>query len=67
MKKAMKYSEDLAPLFAAEMALPTIAYLTDPGPSAIKIQEAIWNKETREYVKRARMLVGNLATGMAVI
>ena len=50
MKKTMKYSEDLAPLFAPDMTLPKIAYLTDPGSNPSKVEEMIWNEETQEYV-----------------
>ena len=67
MQKSMKYSEDLAPLFAPTMALPTIELPVDPGEKPTRIQEAVWNGEMAEYVKRVRALTGNLATGMVVI
>ena len=41
MKKTMKYSEDLAPLFAPEMTLPSIEYPKDPGLEPTKLEEAI--------------------------
>ena len=63
----MKYPEDLAPLFSPAMLLPKIEFPTNPGDKPTKLQEAIWNGEMGEYVKRTRALTGNLATGMVVI
>ena len=68
MKKTMKYLEDLTPLlFSLEMVLPKIAYPQGRGPNPSKVEEAIWTEEKREDVKQACTLVGNLATGTAVI
>ena len=67
MQKLMKYSEDLAPLFAPTMTLPTIELPVDPGEKPTKLQEAVCNGEMGEYVKRVRALTGNLMTGMVVI
>ena len=66
-KKSLKYSEDLAMLFADKMAEPKIEMPTDPGGSPTKTQEMIYNEEVKEYVKRARTLKSNMATIHAVI
>jgi hypothetical protein len=67
MQKTMRYSEDLKPLFAPAMLLPTVELPVNPGEKPTKLQEAIWNGELSEYVKRTRALTGNLATGMVII
>jgi hypothetical protein len=63
----MKYAEDLAPLFAPAMLLPTIEFPRNPGDTPHKTEAAIWAGEMSEYVKRVRTLTGNLATGSVII
>jgi hypothetical protein len=65
-KKTLKHLEDLAPLFVEQITLPTLDEPDDPDPNATRTQMLIWNKEVKEYVKRARQLRGNLATLYAV-
>jgi hypothetical protein len=65
-KKTLRYSEDLAPLFANLIALPTLGEPNNLDPNANQTQMLIWNKEIKEYVKHARQLQGNLATIYAV-
>jgi hypothetical protein len=67
VKKGLKYAEDLAPLFAPEMKLPTLEKPTKPGEGADETDLAIWNEEVRDYAKRKRVLRGNLAAIHAVI
>jgi hypothetical protein len=67
VKKTLKYSEDLAPLFAESMAVPTLDMPDDPGETPSKTAEMIWAEEVKEYVKRTRALKSNLATIHAVI
>ena len=54
-------------MFAPAMLLSKIEVPTDPGEKPTKLQEAIWNGELSEYIKRTRALVGNLSTGMVII
>ena len=67
VKKSLKYSEDLAPLFAETMATPTIAKPGEPDASATKTEEMIHVEEVKEYVKRTRTLKSNMATVYAVV
>ncbi len=62
MKKTLKYSEDLAPLFGDTITLPTLDEPEDLDPNANQTQTLIWNKEVKEYIKHTRQLQGNLAT-----
>ena len=73
-KKNLKYYEDTAPLFAVDMATPTIS--KPVAPEKIKVgevlkmdetDEAIWKEELKDYVHRGRVLNGNLAAIHAVI
>jgi hypothetical protein len=52
-KKALKYSEDLAPLFADTITPPILNEPDDLDPNANQTQMLIWNEEVKEYVKRA--------------
>ena len=67
VKKTLKYSEDLAPLFAENMKVPTLTMPEEPGTEAGKTAEMIFTEEIKEYVKRTRTLKSNLATLHAVI
>ena len=67
VKKSLKYSEDLATLFADKMEAPTVSMPMDPGKDPSKTAEMIWAEEVKEYVKRTRTLRSNLATIHAVI
>jgi hypothetical protein len=64
--EALKYAEDLAPLFAAKMKIPTLEKPTRLGEEADKTDIAIWNEDVRDYAKRKRVLCGNLAAIHAV-
>jgi hypothetical protein len=66
VKKSLKYSEDLASLFAESMATPKIDKPGEPDASATETDKMIHIEEVREYVKRARTLKSNAATVYAV-
>jgi len=66
-KKTMKFSEDLAPLFADPMETPKIDMPTDPGSNASKTQDMIYAEKIKEYVKRETALTGNMRLVYAVI
>ena len=67
VKKGMKYSEDLAPLFAAQMTQPVIEKPTSPGADADETDTLIWKEDVKEYSKRLRIMRGNLAAIQAVV
>jgi hypothetical protein len=67
VKKSLKFSEDLAPLFATNMIAPTVAMPAEPGVDPTRTEEMIWTEEVKEYVKRTRELRSNLASAHAVI
>jgi hypothetical protein len=67
VKKTLTYSADLAPLFAARMAVPVIVLPTDLAPGAGETMKMIFAEEVKEYVKRTRVLASNVATVYAVI
>ena len=66
-KKTLKYAEDLAPLFADDMATPTIDMPEDPGADQDWLTEALWTEAVKEYAARVRALRGNLVTVHAII
>lgn len=67
VKITLRFSEDLAPLFADNMEVPMVAMPEDPGDNPGKTAEMIFAEEVKEYVKRTRTLKSNLATIHAVI
>ena len=67
VRKTLKYSEDLAPLFADVMANPTVDMPEDLPDNAGPTMKMIFAEEVKEYVKRNRTLKSNLATVYAVI
>lgn len=67
VKKNLKYSEDLAPLFAETMANPKIEMPEDIDDDAGTTMKMIFAEEVKEYVKRNRTIKSNLATIHAVI
>jgi hypothetical protein len=67
VKKALKFAEDLAPLFAETMSEPAIAMLDDPGPNPGRAHNMIYAEKVKQYVKRESTLLSNMATVHAVI
>ena len=67
VKKSLKYSEDLATLFAETMATPKIDMPTEPDASASKTEEMFYVEEVKEFVKRSRQIKSNLATVHAIV
>jgi hypothetical protein len=61
VKKELKYSADIKPLFGETMAAPTIEMPLDPGEGSNKIEDMIYIEEVKKYVKRTRELKNNLA------
>jgi Zinc knuckle len=66
-KKNLRFSEDLAGLFADPMVEPRILPPDDPGDNATKLQEALWTEQVKTYSKRIDTLRSNLAATHAVI
>jgi hypothetical protein len=66
-KKKLQYFEDLAPLFAATMTMPTIDMPNEPGPDQTELNRLIWKEEIKDFVNRNRALKGNMAALFAVI
>ena len=65
---SLKYSEDLATLFAETMATPEIDMPTEPVALASKTEEMIYvEEEKKEFVKRSRQIKSNLATVHAIV
>ena len=66
-RKTMQYAADLAPLFAATMAVPQIKRPQSiPAEGADRLDEMIFQEEAKEYVRRVRTLDSNMATIFAV-
>jgi hypothetical protein len=65
-KKTLMYSADLAPLFATKMAAPVVERPAPVEGVLDKFSEIVYVKEAREWVKRNRALLSNLATVFAV-
>jgi polyhydroxyalkanoate synthesis regulator protein len=51
-KKNLKFAEDLAPLFAEEMEQPELELPTELPAEHTPVEQAIWDQELREFVKR---------------
>ena len=62
MRKTLKYSEDLAPLFADTMAVPMVDMPDDLDDDAVLTRKTIFAEEVKAYVKRNHTLKSNLAT-----
>ena len=67
VKKSLKFSEDLSPLFAETMVQPTIDLPTAVDKNATEMEKMISAEEVKDYVRRGRTLKGNLSTVYAVI
>ena len=67
VRKTLKYSEDLAPLFADTMAVPMVDMPDDLDDDAGLTMKMIFAEEVKTYVKRNHTLKSNLATVYAVI
>jgi hypothetical protein len=67
VRKTLKYSEDLAPLFADTMAVPMVDMPDDLDEDAGLTMKMIFAEEVKTYVKRNHTLKSNLATVYAVI
>jgi hypothetical protein len=66
-RKTMKYSEDLAPLFAEVMVAPTVDEPDDLDSNASTTKQLIYNEQIKEYVRRERELKGNLNALYSVV
>jgi hypothetical protein len=66
-RKTMKYSEDLAPLFAETMCAPTITEPEDLDSNASTTKQLIYNEQIKEYVRRERELKGNMNALYSVV
>jgi hypothetical protein len=66
-KKNLKFSEDLAGLFADPMTAPHILPPREPSEDATRLEEALWNEQVKTYSKRIDTLRSNLGTTHAVI
>lgn len=69
VNKNLKFSEDLAPLFATDMNSPSVELPADLpiDPAPTRMAEMIWKETVKEHVKRTQELRSNLATVYAVI
>jgi hypothetical protein len=65
-KKTLRYSKDMAPLFADTINILTINKPGNLPADANQTQALIWNEEVKEYVKGTWTMQGNLATVYAV-
>ena len=65
-KKTLTYSADLASLFATKMAAPVVEHPVPIEGVLDKFSEIVFAEEAREWVKRNRALLSNLATVFAV-
>ena len=66
VKKTMQYLEDLAPLFALEMAEPALTMPDEPEEGATKTQELFYSEKLKRYMRHEDTLVGNLAALHAI-
>jgi hypothetical protein len=53
VKKKLKLSEDLAPMFAPDMSDPVIDKPSDLDANPTETDKLIWQEEIKEYVQRA--------------
>ena len=72
VKKTLKFSEDLSPLFATDSKLPEIEKPAKPGKTADgkdpdEADIEIWKEEVKEMNKRKRVLRSNLSAMHAII
>ncbi|KAI2505104.1 hypothetical protein MHU86_9292 [Fragilaria crotonensis] len=67
IKKILKFAEDMTALFADEMEEPRLELPTELDPGASTVENAIWDEELREFVKRKGAFKGNLATIQVVV
>ena len=67
VSKNLKFAEDLEPLFADEVAAPYLEVPTDLPVEHTATEQAIWDQELREFVKRKATFKGNLKTIKAII
>ena len=65
-KKTMQYPDDLAPLFAADMAEPKLIMPDDREEGATKSQELWFSEKLKRSVQHEDTLVGNLAAVHAI-
>jgi hypothetical protein len=61
-RKTLLYAADLAPLFGTVTTTPNVARPENIADDADKLDEVIFLEEVKEYVKRTRALMSNLAT-----
>ena len=67
VKKNLKYSEDLTPLFLTQMTLPVLTKPPKPGAGADETDIIIWQEDVKDYSKRTRILRENLGAIQAVV
>ncbi len=67
IKKNLRYSKDMAPLFAETMKTPTVVMLNNLVETPTTVEEMIRTEEVKEYVKRTRALKSNFGSLHTVI